>query len=57
MATMYKDDELDTANNITMKGLRLLEEAVEYIQVMLETLRLATYQRYYCGIKTSVLII
>lgn len=31
MATMYKDDELDTANNITMKGLRLLEEAVEYI--------------------------
>ena len=30
MATMYKDPEEDTVNNITMKGLRLLEERVEY---------------------------
>ena len=31
MATMYKDDELDTANGITMKGLRIVEEPVSYV--------------------------
>ena len=30
MATMYKDDEEDTANGITMKGLRVVEEPVAY---------------------------
>ena len=30
MATMYKDDEQDTANNILMKGLRIVEEDVKY---------------------------
>ncbi len=30
MATMYKDDELDTYNNILMKGLTIQEEIVEY---------------------------
>ena len=31
MATMYKDTELDTANNITMQGLRIVEEPVSYV--------------------------
>ena len=31
MATMYKDRELDTANNITMQGLRIVEEPVSYV--------------------------
>ena len=31
MATMYKDDEVDTANNITMKGLTIQEEPVSYV--------------------------
>ena len=31
MATMYKDDEVDTANNITMKGLKIVEEPVSYV--------------------------
>ena len=31
MATMYKDDEEDTANNITMKGLQIVEENVSYV--------------------------
>ena len=30
MATMYKDDEEDTANGITMKGLTIKEEPVSY---------------------------
>ena len=30
MATMYKDDEDDDANNITMKGLKIVEEDVSY---------------------------
>ena len=30
MATMYKDDENDTANGITMKGLTIVEEPVTY---------------------------
>ena len=30
MATMYKDDEQDTVNNILMKGLRIVEEDVGY---------------------------
>ena len=30
MATMYKDDEQDTVNNILMKGLRVIEEEVVY---------------------------
>ena len=32
MATMYKNDEEDTANNITMKGLTIVEDNVPYIQ-------------------------
>ena len=32
MATMYKNDEEDTANGITMKGLKIVERPVEYIQ-------------------------
>ena len=31
MATMYKDDELDTVNNITMKGLRIVDDPVTYV--------------------------
>ena len=31
MATMYKDPEQDTANNINMKGLSIVEEPVSYI--------------------------
>ena len=31
MATMYKDDEVDTANNINMKGLRIVEDPVSYV--------------------------
>lgn len=31
MATMYKDDEFDPENNITMKGLRIVEEPVTFI--------------------------
>ena len=31
MATMYKDDEVDTANNINMKGLKIVEEPVSYV--------------------------
>ncbi len=31
MATMYKDEELDTANNIRMKGLKIVEEPVSYV--------------------------
>ena len=30
MATMYKDDEQDTVNNILMKGLRVVEDYVGY---------------------------
>ena len=32
MATMYKDDENDTVNGITMKGLTVVEEPVTYVQ-------------------------
>ena len=31
MATMYKDGEVDTANNINMKGLKIVEEPVSYV--------------------------
>ena len=31
MATMYKDDEVDTANNINMKGLKIVEDPVSYV--------------------------
>ena len=31
MATMYKDEEVDTANNITMKGLTIVEDPVTYV--------------------------
>ena len=31
MATMYKDEEVDTANNIVMKGLTIQEEPVSYV--------------------------
>ena len=31
MATMYKDDEQDTRNNILMKGLTIKEEHVDYV--------------------------
>ena len=31
MATMYKDDEYDSANGITMKGLQIVEEPVSYV--------------------------
>ena len=31
MATMYKDDEVDTANNINMKGLQIVEDPVPYV--------------------------
>ena len=31
MATMYKDDEVDAANNINMKGLKIVEEPVSYV--------------------------
>ena len=31
MAMMYKNDEEDTANNITMKGLTIVEEPVSYV--------------------------
>ena len=31
MATMYKDAETDTANNINMKGLTIVEEPVTYV--------------------------
>ena len=32
MATMYKDLEVDTANNVNMKGLQIVEEPVTYVQ-------------------------
>lgn len=32
MATMYKNDEVDTENGITMKGLKIVESPVQYIQ-------------------------
>ena len=32
MAMMYKDDEVDTINGITMKGLKIVEEPVTYVQ-------------------------
>ena len=32
MAMMYKDDEEDTVNGITMKGLRIVEDPVTYVQ-------------------------
>ena len=32
MATMYKDDEYDSKNNITMKGLTIVENPVDYVQ-------------------------
>lgn len=32
MAMMYKNDEVDTVNGITMKGLRIVEEPVTYVQ-------------------------
>ena len=32
MATMYKNDEADTVNSITMKGLKIVESPVEYVQ-------------------------
>ena len=31
MATMYKDAETDTANNINMKGLTIVEDPVTYV--------------------------
>ena len=31
MATMYKNDEQDTANNILMKGLQIVEDPVSYV--------------------------
>ena len=31
MATMYKDDEQDTSNNILMKGLKIVEDPVDYV--------------------------
>ena len=31
MATMYKDEEIDTTNNITMKGLTIVENPVSYV--------------------------
>ena len=31
MATMYKDAEVDTANNINMKGLTIVEDPVSYV--------------------------
>ncbi len=31
MATMYKDDEVDTANNVNMKGLTIVEDPVSYV--------------------------
>ena len=31
MATMYKEDEVDTANNINMKGLKVVERPVDYV--------------------------
>ena len=31
MATMYKEDEVDTINNITMKGLTIVENPVSYV--------------------------
>ena len=31
MATMYKDDEIDDVNNITMKGLKIVEDPVSYV--------------------------
>ena len=31
MATMYKDEEIDTSNNITMKGLTIVEDPVTYV--------------------------
>ena len=31
MATMYKDEELDTSNNVTMKGLSIVEDPVTYV--------------------------
>lgn len=31
MATMYKETEEDTVNNVTMKGLRIVEEDVPYV--------------------------
>ena len=31
MATMYKDDEIDTYNGINMKGLKIVEEPVSYV--------------------------
>jgi len=32
MAMMYKNDEVDEVNGLTMKGLRILEEPVTYVQ-------------------------
>ena len=31
MATMYKDDEYDSSNSVTMKGLQIVEEPVSYV--------------------------
>ena len=31
MATMYKDDEMDTINNVNMKGLTIQEDPVDYV--------------------------
>ena len=31
MATMYKDDEVDTENSVNMKGLRIVEDPVPYV--------------------------
>ena len=31
MATMYKDDEKDTANNVNMKGLKIVDYNVDYV--------------------------
>lgn len=32
MAMMYKNDEVDTVNGITMKGLKIVEDPVTYVQ-------------------------
>ena len=31
MATMYKNDEMDTSNSINMRGLKIVEEPVSYV--------------------------
>ena len=31
MATMYKDDEVDTENSVNMKGLRIVDDPVPYV--------------------------